>query len=83
MTGLASPRDVLYPVGLRDADALLDPTPGAVRRFVTPRSVCLHLWNRALAEQSDPPPAGSFVRAVLDGTWRRLLGPDLVGGDPR
>lgn len=73
LTGLAVPKDVLYPVGLREADALLDPTPGAVRRLLTPRSLCLHLWHRALTEQTGPPPAGSFVRAVMDGTWRDAL----------
>ena len=73
LTGLASPGDVLYPVGLRDADALLDPTPGAVRRLLTPRSLCIHLWHRVLSEHAAPPPPGSFVRAVLDGTWRAAL----------
>ncbi|MBL9087373.1 MAG: hypothetical protein JNM10_09540 [Planctomycetia bacterium] len=76
LTGLAVPKDVLYPVGLRDADALLDPRPGAVRRMLTPRSACIHLWHRALSEQTSPPPAGSFVRAVMDGAWRAALAAD-------
>lgn len=74
LTGLASPEDVFYPVGLRDADALIDPDPRAVTRRLTPRSLCIHLWHRALAEQPGPPPPTSFLAAVLDGTWRRHVG---------
>lgn len=78
LTGLACPEEVFYPVGVRDADALLDPRPGALRGFVTPRTLAIHLWHHALAEQRDPPPAGSFVRAVLDGTWRDALADALA-----
>ena len=73
LTGLAYPEDVFYPVGVRDADVLLDARPGAMRGRVTPRTRAIHLWHRALSEQTAPPPAGSFVRAVLDGTWRAAL----------
>ncbi len=77
LTDRALPRDAFYPVSLREAGALLTPDHAAVRASVTDRTLCIHLWNKALSEQTGPPPRGSFLEAVIEGSWRDYL---LAGG---
>ncbi len=73
VAGHAQPPEAFYPVRLRDADALLSPDPTGVASRIGERTSCIHLWSQALRAQQAPPPRGSFVAAVRDGSWREVL----------
>jgi hypothetical protein len=66
----AQPADVFYPVPILEVDAYCR-AEADIRRFVTPRTICIHLWNHRISRRDVEP--GSFVAHVLDGTWRSRL----------
>jgi hypothetical protein len=66
----AQPRDVFYPLPLSAANECCR-ADGDIGRFVTDRTLCIHLWNHRVSRQDVE--AGSFMSRVLDGTWRSVL----------
>jgi hypothetical protein len=58
---LAAPRDVLYPVHWRDAEWIRDPAL-SLDDMITPRTLCVHIWNQQIKHFKDrPAPPGSFL----------------------
>ena len=75
---LATAPEVHYPVPYEDTAALVG-DPAGVRRYITPETECIHLWNSRLNRElgGKPPAEGSFYDHVLKRTWRDALGVPL------
>ena len=70
LTDLTSAMDVFYPVTVHATPDLLLPEFD-IRPLITPRTSCIHLCSSYLGHRLDAgAPAGSFLAAVLDGSWR-------------
>lgn len=55
----AEPKDVFYPLRLRDAPAIYDPA-FSLDSVITPRTKTVHLWNEAIKDlKTTQPPQGS------------------------
>ena len=73
LTGRGQPVDVFYPVGWRESDLLTARDLDAVRARLTPRTSCVHLWTQARSERNAHIEPGSFLDAVIDGSWPSVL----------
>ena len=73
LAGRARPADAFYPVGWRESDLLSGRNREAVRARITERTSCIHLWNRARSERNARIEPGSFLEAVIDGSWPGVL----------
>ena len=73
LTGRAQPEDVLYPIAWRESRLLTGSDRDAVRARITPRTSCIHLWAQARREGSARIERGSFLEAVIDGSWGQVL----------
>ena len=67
-------REVYYPVNWRDLDVFFQDASD-INRFLTPNSLCIHLWNTNLQREFRvrTPARGSFLARVVDGTWRDAI----------
>jgi hypothetical protein len=67
-------RDVFYPVNWRDLDIFFQ-NARDINRFLTPYSLCVHLWNTNLKREFKvrTPAKGSFLARVVDGSWRDAI----------
>lgn len=73
LAGLAAAMDVFYPVAVQATPDLLNPDFD-IAPLITPRTLCIHLCSSYLGDRLDAgAPAGSFLAAVLDGSWRTRL----------
>lgn len=73
LSGEAQPADVFYPIGWREVALLADPDRAAFSARITARTRCIHLWHQSLASRNVTAKAGSFLAAVIDGSWRDVL----------
>lgn len=70
---LTAPIDIFYPIGVPESLQLLVPEFD-IRPLITPRTLCIHLWNDYLGDRLKAgAPTGSFLAAVLEGSWREHL----------
>jgi hypothetical protein len=70
----ALPVEAFYPLGWHEADMLGSPDPANAITRVTAATLCMHLWSRSRSEHGVGAAPGSFLAAVIDGSWRSLLG---------
>lgn len=66
LIAFASPQDVFYPVGWRDAALFYGPAIG-VHAKITPATIAVHLWQSTdwmRAHADTPPPEGSFLAEI-------------------
>jgi hypothetical protein len=80
LMGCARAADAFYPVGWRESDLLSERDREAVRARITERTSCIHLWSRARSERNARIAPGSFLEAVIDGSWRSALTAGHGGG---
>jgi hypothetical protein len=64
LTHHAVPQDVFYPLPAKQAKLLFDPEAD-VDRYITDRTVAVHLWNEGIKElKRAPAPEGSFMARI-------------------
>jgi len=73
LAGYARPVDVFYPIGWRESHLLSGRDREMVRAHLAERTVCIHLWSQARSERNAQIAPGSFLEAVMDGSWRGVL----------
>ena len=73
LAGLASPKEVFYPVGPHETALLTGSDVAPLRARLTPQTACIHLWNKSLS-QAEPAVPGSFLSRIADGSWRSAIG---------
>ena len=80
LSGRALPVDAFYPVAFHETHLLAAADASAVRARLTDGTLCVHLWNQRLERQGTRGEKGSFLAAVADGSWRRVLDSDRLEG---
>jgi len=73
LAGKAQPPDVFYPIGWREVAMLVSPDQAPLIARITAQTLCIHLWHHSLNSRDVTAEPGSFLAAIIDGSWRNVL----------